>query len=164
VVIMPLTIRQSGIAIALGAVALSGFAFGWWREDEGSRTASAPSADPGWTALNPVISDPAKDAAILMEREPFGAPPPLPGVPLAAAPGVATPAQPQWRIGAIVTAETSRYLVLLVRKPGEATDRTEIRHVGESLPDGGVIDTVEADRLTVQLQGAVRTIKMFAQK
>lgn len=161
---MPLTIRQSGIAIALGAVALSGFAFGWWHEVEGGRTASAPGDDPGWTALNPVISDPAKDAATLAERQPFGTPPPPPGVPLAGAPSAATPAPAQWRIGAIVTADTSRYLVLLVRKPGEATDRTEIRHVGESLPDGGVIDTVEADQLTVQLQGAVRTIKMFAQK
>jgi hypothetical protein len=67
----------------------------------------------------------------------------------------------QWRIGGIVTGETSRYLVVLVRPPGQNTDRTELRQVGESLPDGGVVRSVDASSVTIDRQGTLVTVRMF---
>ena len=168
---MPLTFRQGATAIMLALAALASFAFGWWQNNGANRQIAAVAAV-DWVDYKPAASDLLASAKILADKQPFG--PPVVLGPPAAAPGLAGAlgaaggtgaARPdQWRVGAIVTAETSRYLVLLVRRSGETADRTEIRRVGESLPDGAVIHTLGADDCIVDLQGKTHTIKMFSQK
>ena len=59
--------------------------------------------------------------------------------------------------------ETSGYLIILIRRPGENAARSEVRHPGEELPDGSIVRTVEPANVTIDRQGAIVTIKMFAQ-
>src|SRR5271155_4001486 len=116
---MRLTIRQLGIATAMGAVAVSAFASGWWRDDNIARPATnAANGAPEWKLPKPMIANLEADARILVARRPFGAagdPPnsPAGGPPGAAAPGVKSATATEWRISGMVTSETSRYLVVL---------------------------------------------------
>jgi len=169
---MSLTFRQGATAIVLALAALASFAFGWW-QDNGSNRPVAAAVDVDWVDYKPAAWDLLTAAKILAEKQPFGPPAAAPGAPAAAsglagasgaAGGTGAARLDQWRVGAIVTAETNRYLVLLLRRPGETADRAEIRRIGESLPDGAVIHTLGADDYTVDLQGKTRTIKMFSQK
>ena len=75
--------------------------------------------------------------------------------------GAGNPPPTQWRISGIVTGEKSRYLVLLVRPPGQNADRAELRQVGESLPDGGVVRSFDPGGVTIDREGTVVTVKMF---
>ena len=169
---MSLTFRQGATAVVLALAALASFAFGWWQDNASNRPVAAV-ADVDWVDYKPAASDLLADAKILAEKQPFGPPTAAPGSPAAAAgakgaagaaSGAGAARPDQWRVGAIVTADTNRYLVLVLRRSGETADRTEIRRIGESLPDGGVIHTLGADNFTVDLQGKTHTIKMFSQK
>jgi hypothetical protein len=51
--------------------------------------------------------------------------------------------------------------VVLVRPPGQNEDRTELRQVGESLPDGGIIRSVDPSGVTIDRQGTLVTVRMF---
>jgi hypothetical protein len=165
---MGLTIRQLGIAAAIGVVAISAFALGWWQEDDVRRHASsAATTPPEWRPHKPMVGDPVADAKILAARRPFGAPGERANAP-AGGPigpgGVGAGSAPavQWRIGGIVATETSRRLVVLSSQPGQNADRAELRQVGESLPDGSVVRSVDSSSVTVDRQGTVVTIRMFA--
>ncbi len=59
--------------------------------------------------------------------------------------------------------DTSGHLIILIRRPGETTTRSEIRNPGEQLPDGSILRTVEPTNVMIERQGAIVTIKMFAQ-
>jgi len=161
------TLRQTAIGLVLAAVAISAFALGWWQQDDGRRGAAADMADSDWQPVKPVIPDLAGDAKILAERQPFGAPTPsgsptVPAVP--GAPPVAANSVPvEWRVVGVVTTETERYLTVLIRKPGEKSARHEIRHPGDNLPDGSVVRSIEPTAVTVDRQGTIVRIKMFAQ-
>ena len=161
------TLRQTAIGLVLAAVALSAFALGWWQQDDGGRGAAADMADSDWHPVKPLIPDPAGDAKTLAERQPFGAPATPAGSPAAAAvPGapVAANAVPvEWRVVGVVTTETDRYLTLVIRKPGEKSARSEIRNPGDNLPDGSVVRSIEPTAVTVDRQGTIVRIKMFAQ-
>jgi hypothetical protein len=162
---MRLTLRQTAIGLVLAAVALSAFALGWWQQDDGRRGAAADMADSDWQPVKPVIPDLAADAKTLAERQPFGAPatpsgsPTVPGAP----PAAANPVPVEWRVVGVVTTETDRYLTVLIRKPGEKSARHEIRHPGDNLPDGSVVRSIEPTAVTVDRQGTIVRIKMFAQ-
>jgi len=159
------TLRQTAIGLVLSAVALSAFALGWWQQDDGRRGAAADMADSDWQPVKPVIPDLAADAKTLAERQPFGAPatpsgsPTVPGAP----PAAANPVPVEWRVVGVVTTETDRYLTVLIRKPGEKSARHEIRHPGDNLPDGSVVRSIEPTAVTVDRQGTIVRIKMFAQ-
>ena len=161
------TLRQTAIGLVLAAVALSAFALGWWQQDDGGSRASADMADSDWRPVKPLIPDLAGDAKTLAERQPFGTPATPAGSPAAAAvPGapVAANAVPvEWRVVGVVTTETDRYLTLVIRKPGEKSARSEIRHPGDNLPDGSVVRSIEPTAVTVDRQGTIVRIKMFAQ-
>jgi hypothetical protein len=165
---MALTIRQTGIAIALATVVVAAFALGWWQGDDRDRGAATNTADSEWRPVTPVIPDLAGDAKILAERQPFGAPLATAGVPPAPAaagpPGAAaTPPPVQWRVDGVVTTETGPYLILMIGKPGEKSARSEIRHQGEDLPDGSVVRSIEPTSVTIDRRGTIVRIKMFAQ-
>lgn len=164
---MVLSFQQGVIGSLWIILAVGGAIFGTLQDDASEKKSPLKSA-PEWADYNPPGSDATAYAKILTERQPFGEPIVVPGVPVGVDAGsVNRPAGPpplQWRVGAIVTAENSRYLVLLLRRPGEIADKAEIRHLGESLPDGGVIHALGADHFTVDQQGRIQTIKMFSQK
>jgi len=82
----------------------------------------------------------------------------VPGAPVAA-----NPVPVEWRVVGVVTTETERYLTVLIRKPGEKSARHEIRHPGDNLPDGSVVRSIEPTAVTVDRQGTIVRIKMFAQ-
>jgi len=162
------TVRQIAIAAALAFAAITGFGWGWW-QDDGPKSLAASRKDPEWVDYKPTIEDLAADAKVLAEKEPFGPPT---AAPVAAAPGApnsigaasVAAAAVRWRVVAIVTSATSRYLVVLSQRPGEAVERSEIRQEGDSLPDGGIVRTIGEDTFSVEEQGKIRTIEMFAQK
>jgi hypothetical protein len=162
------TLRQTAIGLVLAAVAISAFALGWWQQDDGRRGAAADMADSDWHPVKPLIPDLAGDAKTLAERQPFGTPatpagsPAVPAVP--GAPPVAANSVPvEWRVVGVVTTETDRYLTVLIRKPGEKSARHEIRHPGDDLPDGSVVRSIEPTAVTIDRQGTIVRIKMFAQ-
>jgi hypothetical protein len=165
---MRLPVRQSAIAIGMGSLSIVAFALGWWQEDDTRRRATgAPTNAAEWRLPKPVASDLSADTTILLARRPFGAAGERanavdgaavgPGVVAGPGSGTAT----QWRIGGIVTTETSRRLVILLRQPGQNSDRAELRQIGDSLPDGSVIRSVDWSSVTVDRQGTVDTVRMF---
>jgi hypothetical protein len=161
---IPLSMRQIALAAA-GAAALLAFAAGWWGNDDGGRRKFAAPAVPEWVLPKPIVTDVSGFTKILAQRVPFGSPAeqakPAPAGPQPASPRNAGAAQ--WRVGGIVTSGTSRYLVVLIRRPGENTTRTEVRNPGEELPDGSIVRTVDPADVTIDRQGTIIRIKMFAQ-
>src|ERR1700730_905494 len=160
---MRLTARQAGIAAGLAGLAVSAFALGWWQDDaagRGATRANAPAAE--WKIPQPKPADRAGDAKIVLTKQPFGAAGDRAGAggPIGAAGAANQPAM-QWRIGGIVTTETSRYLVVLLRPPGQNADRAELRQVGENLPDGSIVRAVDSTSVTIDRQGTVVTVRMF---
>jgi len=158
-----LTLRQAAIGIAMASVALSGFGFGWWQVDDTGRSRPATPAEPDWKPFKVRTSNLSADSQILSAKQPFGA---VEQHSVAAPAGArpAATAAPEWRVGGIVTTERRRHLILLIRKPGQNSDRTERREIGESLPDGSVVRTIEPSRITVDREGTIVTIRIFAQK
>lgn len=159
---MRLTARQTGIAAGLAGVAISAFTLGWWRSDPAGRgaiRANAPAAE--WKLPQPKVLDLAADAKILLAKQAFGAPGERAAAGATRAAGQTAPAATQWRIGGIVTTETSHYLVVLLRQPGQNTDRAELRQVGENLPDGGIVRSVNPSSVTIDREGTLVTIRMF---
>jgi hypothetical protein len=159
---MALTFRPIAISTGAGCIVLIAFALGWWEGDDGSHGAAAPLAGPEWLLPKPIASDVSTNAQILAQKPPFGAPA-----------ANAVPAGPQtapgntkvvdWRVGGIVMTEKSGHLIVLIRRPGDNVTRSEIRNPGEELPDGSILRTVEPTNVMIERQGAIVTIKMFAQ-
>ena len=163
---MRLSVRQLVIAMGMGSLSIAAFALGWWQEGDARRRATGASTNAGeWRLPKPVSSDLSADSTILLARRPFGAAGERAVTGAAVGPGVASgpgsETASQWRIGGIVTTETSRRLVILLRQPGQNSDRAELREIGESLPDGSVIRSVDWSSVTVDRQGTVDTVRMF---
>ena len=158
---MALTFRHIAISTVIGCIALLAFALGWWEADDGNHNAATRPAGE-WLSPKPIASDFSTYAQILTQKPPFGTPAanPVPAGPQTA-PGN-TPAV-DWRVGGIVMTDTSGHLIILIRRPGETTTRSEIRNPGEQLPDGSILRTVEPTNVMIERQGAIVTIKMFAQ-
>jgi hypothetical protein len=163
---MPFSLRRTALVAAVGGVALGAFAFGWWGDADTTRRVFTDTAAAQWEPPKAIASDASAFAKILAQKSPFGssadrANAAVPSVSPAAA-SAGTPAA-NWRIGGIVTTETTQYLVVLLRRPGENTSRMEIRRPGEELPDGSIVRTVEPTNAKIDRQGTIVTIKMFAQ-
>jgi hypothetical protein len=161
---MRLTIRQLGIAAGMAGLAIAAFALGWWQNDDVRRRAASMATIAGeWRSPKPILSDLSADAKILLARRPFGAAGVGANVPAGGAigQGSASATPTPWRIGGIVTTETSRRLVILLLQPGQNADRAELRQVGESLPDGSILRSVETSSVTIDRQGTLGTVKMF---
>jgi hypothetical protein len=67
----------------------------------------------------------------------------------------------KWQVNGIVTTDASRYLVVMIQKPGEKTGRPEMRRVGDALPDGSTVRAIEPSEVMLDRDGATVTIKMF---
>jgi hypothetical protein len=160
----PFSTRELALAGTAGGIVLLAFATGWWGADDSGRRAPTGTAAE-WALPKPSVSDISGHAKILAQRLPFGAPAeranPIPTEAQAAGPAD-TPAM-QWRIGGIVLSEETPQLILLIRRPGENTIRREVRHPGEQLPDGSIVSAVEPTNVTIDRQGTIVRIKMFAQ-
>jgi len=163
-----LTLRQLAIASGIVALAGLGFGFGWLSDDDKSRgPARAPAAPMAWSPPLAVAEDLAAAAKLLSVRRPFGAPAaaaqPPPGGPGGPAAGAsAGNAAVQWRIGGILVTDTTRQLIVLLRQPPQNTERSELRNIGETLPDGSVVQAVDASSVTIDRQGMIVTLRMFA--
>jgi hypothetical protein len=158
---MALTLRHIGISTVIGCIVLLAFALGWWEADDGNHNAATRPAGE-WLLPKPIASDVSTYAQILTQKPPFGATTanPVPAGPQTP-PGNTTVLD--WRVGGIVTTKTGGRLIILIRRPGENATRSEIRQPGEELPDGSIVRTVEPTNVTIDRQGAIVTIKMFAQ-
>jgi hypothetical protein len=160
---MRLTARQGGIVAGMTGFGVSAFVLGWWLDDAAGRSAikaNPPAAE--WNIPQPKPADLAADAKIVLAKQPFGAAGEraVTSGPTGGA-GAGNPLPTQWRISGIVTTETSRYVVVLLRPPGQNTDRTELRQVGESLPDGGIVRSVDTSGVTIDREGTLVTVRMF---
>ena len=165
------SLPRIGIAIVMALAAIGSLAFGWWRNDEVRDHVPAVAAEPAWNVPKPAVTDLSRYATILAQRQPFGAPapsaasgaggagganaPPAPPAPPAAAAAV------KWRVNGIVTTDASRYLVVMIQKPGENTGRPELRRVGDALPDGSTVRAIEPGEVMLDRDGATVIIKMF---
>jgi len=163
---MALGFRYTGVSIAVGLMSAAGFALGWWQEGAvrpGSPAGGGPEA---WALPKSAAEDFARDVKILTARKLFGAAAgQTPGVisvlPSAAPAPVAAP-PPRWRIGGVVTSPDIQYVVLLMQQAGEPAGHLEIRRPGEKLPDGSTVRSVDPGAVTVDHDGKLVTIKMFA--
>jgi hypothetical protein len=158
-----ITIRQIGLAGALAAVAMVTFALGWWQDDIGQvRRPPALAPEVPWNLPKPAAFDLAGYTSILASKPPFGA---MAGSASSTADMIAAAASSavQWRVGGIVLTETARHLIVLIRRPGENTTRAETRQPGEELPDGSILRAIEPTDVTIDRQGTIVRIKMFAQ-
>ena len=160
---MRLNARQAGIAAGMTGLVVSAFVLGWWLDDAAGRgPIKAKARDAEWSIPQPKPADLAADAKTLLAKQPFGAAGERAMASGASGgAGAGTPIPTQWRISGIVTTETSRYLVVLLRPPGQNTDRTELRQVGDSLPDGGIVRSVDAGGVTIDREGTLVTVRMF---
>lgn len=162
---MPFLPRRVGLSIAGAGAALLGFAIGWWSDQEDGRRELAPRTAAEWSPPKPIAPDLSGFAKILAQRPPFGTPAERGGP----APAVAQPAAPtgvgttQWRVGGIVVTEAGRHLIVLICRPGDNATRSEIRRLGEELPDGSIVRAVEPSNVTIEREGTIVRIKMFAQ-
>jgi hypothetical protein len=156
------TIRQIGVAGALAAVAMLAFVLGWWQDDSSQIRPPALGPEPPWNLPKPAAFDLAGYTTIIANRPPFGA---MASTGSSTANMVAAPASSavQWRVGGIVLTETGRHLIVLIRRPGENTTRAETRQPGEELPDGSILRAIEPTDVTIERQGTIVQIKMFAQ-
>jgi hypothetical protein len=166
---MRLSPNQLAIAIGIAALPVLAFGFGWLQENALPRGASRGIAAPAeWAPPRPAERDLAADANLLASRRPFGASigpgaAPQAGATGAAAPG-GNPASPavQWRLGGIVMTETSRRLVVLSRQTPQSVERSELRAVGETLPDGSIVQSIDPGSITINRDGMLATLRMFA--
>jgi hypothetical protein len=160
---MRLTARQGGIVAGMTGFGVSAFVLGWWLDDAAGRSAikaNAPAAE--WNIPQPKPADLAADAKIVAAKQLFGAAGERAVTSGPTGGAVAgNPLPTQWRISGIVTTETSRYVVVLLRPPGQNTDRTELRQVGDSLPDGGIVRSVDTSGVTIDREGTLVTVRMF---
>ena len=162
-----LSLPRIGIAIVMALAAIGSLAFGWWRNDEVRDHVPAVAAEPAWNVPKPAVTDLSRYAAILAQRQPFGAPAPSAasgpggagGARAGRSPGAA--AAVKWRVNGIVTTDASRYLVVMIQKPGEKTGRPELRRVGDALPDGSTVRAIEPGEVMLDRDGATVIIKMF---
>jgi len=161
--VMRLNTRSAGTAAGVAGLGIVAFALGWWQGgDAGHRAFKANSPAAEWKLPEPKPADLATDAKIILAKQPFGAAGERAAVAASGAgAGAASAPSAQWRIGGIVAGATSRYLVVLVRPPGQNSDRIELRQVGESLPDGAVVRSVDPSSVTIDRQGTLVTVKMF---
>jgi len=158
---MALTLRHIAISTVIGCIVLLAFALGWWEADDGNHNAATRPAGE-WLSPKPIASDVSTYAQILAQKPPFGAPA-ANLVPAGPHPAPGNTTVIDWRVGGIMTTGTGGHLIILIRRPGENAARSEIRHPGEELPDGSIVRTVEPTNVTIDRQGAIVTIKMFAQ-
>ena len=156
------TIRQIGVAGALAAVAVLAFALGWWQDKSGQVRPPPLAPEASWNLPKPAAFDLAGYTTILANRPPFGA---IASVGSSTANIGSAPDTPavQWRLGGIVVTGTGRHLIVLIRRPGENTTRAETRQPGEELPDGSILRAIEPTDVTIDRQGTIVRIKMFAQ-
>ena len=160
-----LTLRQLAIASGNAALAGLGFGFGWLQDDDTGRgPARAPAAPMAWSSPLAAAEDLAAAAKLVSGKRPFGAlaavAQPPPGGPAAGA--SAANAAVQWRIGGILVTDTTRQLIVLLRQAPQNTERSELRNIGETLPDGSVVQSVDASSVTIDRQGMIVTLRMFA--
>ncbi len=161
--VMRVTARHSGIIAGMAGLGVSAFVLGWWLDDAAGRSAikaNAPAAE--WKIPQPKPADLAADAKIVAAKQPFGAAREraVTSGPSAGA-GAGSLLPTQWRISGIITTEASRYLVVLLRPPGQNADRTELRQVGDTLPDGGIVRSVDTSGVTIDREGTLVTVRMF---
>jgi hypothetical protein len=161
-----LSLPRIGIAIVMALAAIGSLVLGWWRNDEVRDHVPAIAAEPAWNVPKSAVSDLTRYATILAQRQPFGAPAPAataaPGA--AGGPNAASPSTAgvvKWQVNGIVTTDASRYLVVMIQKPGEKTGRPEMRRVGDALPDGSTVRAIEPGEVMLDRDGATVTIKMF---
>jgi hypothetical protein len=159
---MRLTTRQLGILASMTSAAVAAFALGWWQGDGAHRAPGAAATATDWKLPRPTGLDLSADAKILSAIRPFGAGVAAGGTVAQGGTSPGNTIAAQWRIGGIVTTETSRRLVILLRQPGQNTERTELRQIGESLPDGSVVRSVDTSSVTLERQGTIATVRMFA--
>lgn len=164
-----LSSRQLALATSVAAVAGLAFTVGWLQDVPLPRSAMRGDAAPAeWPLSRPIARDLEADMNLLVTKRPFsaslGAVPGSPGDALGAAgSGAANPTPPiQWRLGGIVMTETSRRLVVLVQPRPQSPERSELRAVGDTLPDGSIVQSIDAGSVSVNREGTLVTLRMFA--
>jgi hypothetical protein len=164
-------LASNQLALAAGIVFLPIFTFvvGWLQDVALPRSAIRADAAPAeWALPRQAERDLAADMNLLASKRPFGAAigasaAPAGGVVGAAAAGVvaASPAI-QWRLGGIVMTETSRRLVVLFRPTPQDAERSELRAVGDTLPDGSIVQSIDPGSVSLNREGMLVTLRMFA--
>ncbi len=132
--------RRLQLSAAFAAFFAAAVILGW-------RTGGAPAAPPlatpaeAWTLPQLTASDPARDAAILKARRPWGG-----GAAFHDIDSPAPASRAPWQLAGIVERGNERFALILVGQGPAA--RLEYRGMGDSLPDGSVLVQIGADSAT----------------
>jgi len=133
--------RRALVSIAAAGLAVAAAAALGWHSGQAAPPTSGRSAPAGWSLPQEAGADPAHDAAVLRARHPWGggasfrdidAAPPAPA------------AQP-WTFVGTVLRDGHRYALI---RTGPPTATLDYRVVGDKLPDGSRLDTIDADSIT----------------
>lgn len=135
-------------------VCLAAVAGGWLSTSLPPRAAAADSAIdwrlPQWKA--PEVAQASRRLAERSIWEPQAAASGAPG-------GAAQPlTPPDWRIIAVAVTREERVAMLAV-----GSDRPQELRVGDRLPGGAIIRAIEPDRLTIELDGQRRLLRLAPQ-
>lgn len=168
---MRLSPNRLAMAAAIAALPILAFVFGWLRDDPlPPRVVRGLPASAEWSLPRAIERDFAAEVNVLASRRPFGAS----TGPAAAAPstgagavtagaGTGSASPPvQWRLGGIVIAGTSASVIILSRSTPQTAERSELRTVGDALPDGSVVQSIDLGSISINREGMLATRRMFA--
>lgn len=126
----------------------------------------SPTVGPSAARVPGALQDSRKpnvenDLRILAERRPWGADLPTAQSAPTAASNVQTVSSGSWRIGGIMRIGDADFLVLLVQPQPNATFFFRYLTVGDSLPDGQVIERMADDSVQVRKGDQSNTLRLY---
>lgn len=147
--------------LLLGALLIvAAVVVGWADAELPSPTVGAAARAPN--AVRPLArANIENDRRIIAERQPWGADQPTQAAPAAAA-GAAPAAPPgSWRFGGIMRVGDTDFVVLLVQPQPNAAFFFRYLTIGDSLPDGQVIERVAEDSVQVRKGDQTTTMRLY---
>ena len=135
--------RHLQLSAAFATLFAAAVVLGW--RAGGAPTAAPPAAVPApWALPQPTESAPARDAAVLKARHPWGGGGAFHDID--SAPAALAASRTPWQLAGIVERGNERYALILVGQGPSA--KLEYRATGDSLPDGSVLVQIGADSAT----------------
>lgn len=159
------------VAVAGGAVGV-GFGLGWFDAAGTAPPVTVAAARAQWAMPQLPTVDTARDLNLLDGRKPWGATV-LEGTDKAAAQAKtgkgtagtdtgnkAAVDRVDWRLTGVISLDKELWAVVAIKKP-DGTYKSELRRVGEQLPDGSRLEAATPDKIEINDEGQRTTVRLF---